>query len=431
MNIGRIAFFILTVLSGFLALMCSRTQETPKDIESADNLFVQGKFDKAENIYEILSSSDPENYHLLTQLGHIALLSNRFDHAQKLLQTATEFDTTADFATSLLTEVYYRQDNFEKTAILLKKLGKEIKAKKYESFRDKIPYHIAGNSGSTSLPFVVAEPLPVVEVQINGSEKVNFLIDTGGSELVVDDELAQKVGVTIFGDEMGTFAGGKKALYQHGSVNSVKLGAFTIRNVPVHIQNVSGFSGPIFGETRIDGIIGTVLLYHFISTLDYPNGRLILQQKTEENLSALKEQEAKSITIPFWMAADHYMVAWGTVNKSKPLLFFVDTGMAGGGFTCPESTIKEAKITLREDQAGEGIGAGGKVKIIPFVVNQLTLGDAMENDITGLYVENFVLEDAFGFAIGGLISHGFFRNYSLTMDFVNMKYYLKRTETIK
>jgi predicted aspartyl protease len=417
---------MLIALSCLCAIMCSRTREIPKDTESADVLFIQGKFEEARNIYNLLLSADPDNCHILTQLGHIALLSNHLEDAEGSLQQVLELDTTANFAVSLLAEVYYRKDDFTQAAPLLEKMGKEVKARKYASYRDKIPYEIAGTTESTVIPFVIEEPLPVVEVQINGSKKVNFLIDTGGSELVIDTELAKKVGATVFGDEMGTFAGGKKALYQHGSVDSIKLSTFTVRNVPVHIQNVREFSSPIFGEVSIDGIIGTVFLYHFISTLDYPNGKLILQRKTETNLNQLKEHQVNCISIPFWMAVDHYMVAWGTVNGSTPLLFFVDTGMAGGGFTCPESTIKKAKIELREDQAGEGMGAGGKVRVIPFVVNQLTLGDAKESNIGGLFVEEFVLEDAFGFTIGGLISHGFFKHYSITMDFGNMKYSLQR-----
>lgn len=426
MNRYRYGWFSVVACSMVFLLTCTQTPETAGGIEAADNLFIQGRFDKAESIYEILLSSDPDNYHILTQLGHIALLSNRLHEAEGILKTATDLDTTTDFATSLLSEVYYRQDDFSQAAILFEKLGKEAKAKKYSSFSERVPYEISGDGQKTTLRFVVSDPLPVVQVQINGSKKLNFLIDTGGSELVIDTELAGKTGVTVFGNEMGTFAGGKRALYQQGMVDIVKVGTFTIRNVPVHIQNVAEFSKPIFGATRIDGIIGTVFLYHFIATLDYPDQELHLMRRTEENLRAIAEEEGK-ITVGFWMVGDHYMLARGTVNGSKPLLFFVDTGMAGGGFTCSASTITEAGITLREDQAGEGMGAGGKVRVIPFVVDELKLGSAKEENIAGLYVEDFVLEDAFGFTVGGLISHGFFKHYSLTMDFDNMKFYLKRT----
>jgi hypothetical protein len=128
------------------------------------------------------------------------------------------------------------------------------------------------------------------------------------------------------------------------------------------------------------------------------------------------------------MAGDHYMVAWGTVNKSQPMLFFVDTGLAGGGFTCPESTLKESGIQLQKSLATQGIGGGGKVMVVPFVADELSLGDTKENNVNGLYLEAFPLENAFGFHIGGIISHGFFRSYALSLDFVGMKYFLKRRE---
>jgi len=128
------------------------------------------------------------------------------------------------------------------------------------------------------------------------------------------------------------------------------------------------------------------------------------------------------------MAGDHYMVAWGTINKSQPMLLLVDTGLAGAGFTCPESTLKEAGIQLREGLADEGIGGGGKVKAVPFVVEELTFGSAREHNVQGVYAGVFPFENAFGFRVGGLISHRFFRPYALTLDFTSMRYFLERKE---
>ncbi len=109
------------------------------------------------------------------------------------------------------------------------------------------------------------------------------------------------------------------------------------------------------------------------------------------------------------------------------MLFFVDTGLAGGGFTCPESTLRKANIKLQEDQAGEGIGGGGKVRAIPFLVNELTLGDAKEHNVRGIFAPNSEdLEKVVGFHIGGLISHGFFRPYALTFDFARMRFFLNK-----
>jgi predicted aspartyl protease len=370
------------------------------------------------------------NFEATLSLGEIDLFMNHLDDAQKWLTKAIELKPGESAPKSLLAEVFYRQDDFQQAAPLLRAVSRDAKAKELESFKDVTPYQIEGKADVTSLKVVITDPLPVVRVRVNGSKEVNFLIDTGGSEITIDSDFAKEVGAVQFGSETGTFAGGKQAAYQHGKINSLTLGDFVVKNVPVHVHNVSQFSEPIFGATRIDGIIGTVLLYHFISTLDYPKGELILRRKREVNLKRL-EQEAKSkkyVVVPFWMAGDHFMVAWGTVNKSQPLLLFVDTGMAGGGFTCSKSTVKEAGIKLLEDQVGEGIGAGGKVKVIPFMVDELALGNAKEQNIPGLFSGAFPIEDVFGFRIGGLISHAFFRPYALTFDFTGMRLFLDRRE---
>jgi len=428
MSVFKTACLIALLFLGGAFLICADNQSSQKDLESADSLFEAGKFAKAEAVYSEVMAADPKSFDAAFRLGNIALLANRLDVAEKFLKKAIELKPDEAAAKSLLAEAFYRRDNFQQAAPLLRDIGKEVMAKKLESFRDLKPYQIEAKTEVTHLRFVMTDPLPVVKVRVNDSEEVNFFIDTGGSELIIDSGFAQEVEALNFGSQTGTFAGGKKAPFQHGRIDSLTLGDFVVKNMPVHFLNVCQFSKPIFGGTQVDGIIGTVLLYHFLSTLDYPGGELILRRKTEENLKQF-EQEAKAkkhIVVPFWMAGDHFMVAWGKVNNSQPLLLFVDTGLAGGGFTCPESTVKKASIKLLEEKAGEGIGGGGKVKVIPFMVDELSLGDAKEHNIRGLFTKAFPIEKAFGFRIGGLISHSFFKPYALTLDFMNMKYYLKK-----
>jgi len=326
-----------------------------------------------------------------------------------------------------LAEVHYRRDRFQDAAPLFRAVGKKAMADKLESFKGASPYEIEGNN-ETTLKFVITDPLPVVQVRVNGSESVNFFIDTGGSEILLDSTFADEVGAERFGSEKGAVAGGKASV-QHGKVNSITLGDFTVKNEPVNIIDVRRFSNPVFGGMRVDGVIGTVILYHFISTLDYPKGILVLKRKTEQNLGIFEQQAAQQsvIVVPFWMADDHFMVAWGTVNNSESMLFFVDTGFAGNGFMPTKPTLQKAGIKLNMDKKAEGTGGGGPVQAIPFMADELTLGDAKERNIPSAYLCGMsFLETAFGFHIGGLISHVFFRNYALTLDFTKMRYYLKR-----
>lgn len=420
---------LLTVAACFQPVVNAQTDNST--IESANSLFKAGQFAEAERVCADLLARDRKNVQVLILRGRLALLSNRLDEAQKWLTKALQLDPSQTRAKALLAESYYRRDDFQRAAPLFRSTGREAMAKKLESFKGLVPYRIEGQPQMTSLKFIQADPLPVIRVRVNGGPEVNFIIDTGGPEVIIDAEFAKALGALSFGSETGTFAGGKQFAYQHGRVDSLTLGEYKVKNVPVLIQPTRQLA-QVAGGKRVDGILGTVLLYHFLSTLDYAQGELVLQRRTKANLKrvARTAQSANQSVVPFWLAGDHYMVAWGSINHSRPLLLFVDTGAAGVGLTCPDSTIKEAGIKLSEGQAGEGVGGGGKIKITPFVVDELTLGAAKESKIVGL-AGAFppTLENTFGFRLGGLISHSFFRPYSVTFDFTGMRLVLKKKES--
>ncbi len=140
----------------------------------------------------------------------------------------------------------------------------------------------------------------------------------------------------------------------------------------------------------------------FLFTLDYPGGRLVLRRNTPEQSKAVQAESKKAgaFRMPFWLAGDHFIFARGTANGAGPYLFHVDSGMAGGGFSCPEYVVKEANIELPK-QGFQGMGGGGPITVYPFTVD-LTLGDARQTGVRGL---NGALppgsEDRFGFRTGG------------------------------
>jgi hypothetical protein len=197
-----------------------------------------------------------------------------------------------------------------------------------------------------------------------------------------------------------------------------------LKNLPVAVLALRQLSEG-FGVKRIDGVIGTNLLYHFLATLDYPNGELILRRKNSENLKQFVISSSKRIAVPFWIASDHFMVAWGRVNTMQPTLLFIDSGLAGAGVKLAQSVIKEAGIKLEESKASEGAGGGGKLRLVPYSVRQVSLGDVRENDVQGLYDGPFPWEDSFGFHLAGMVGHEFLKPYAVTFDFDNMQIYLQ------
>lgn len=378
----------------------------------------------AEISYSRIVAKDSDDVNAFVSLGHIALLSNRLVGARDILTEAV-MRRPDDRSKMLLAETFYRLDDFRHSAPLFRAVGREAKALKLESFGEMVPYQTDGAT-TARLSFVQTDPLPLVQLSVNGNQDGYFLIDTGGSELILDAEFANSVGALKFGSESGTFAGGRRAGYEHGRIDSIELGGLILRNVPVLLMDTRRFSAVAKGR-RVDGVIGTVLLYHFVAVLDYPGGELVLHRRQDSGALNHQAQDEGHIQIPFWMAGDHYIVARGSVNGSQPLLLYLDTGLAGGGFTCPQSTLAEAGITVERKTAVEGVGGGGAVEAFPFVVNSVRLGDALERDVEGLFgVFPQSLEFGQGFRIGGLLSHGFFRNYRTVFDFGSMVLHLRR-----
>ena len=219
----------------------------------------------------------------------------------------------------------------------------------------------------------------------------------------------------------GTFSGGQHAEVQQGRIESLTVGDWTVNNLPVAMLPLRQLSEGL-GAKQIDGIIGTTLFYHFLATLDFPHGELVLRRKTAKSREEFAAASSdNSVAVPFWIASDHFMVGWGRVETMPPALLFVDTGLAGAGVKLAESVIKEAGIKLEEDKASEGAGGGGKLKIVPYTVRRLSFGDVKEENVAGLYDGPFPWENTFGFHLAGMVGHDFFKPYAVTFDFQNLQ----------
>jgi predicted aspartyl protease len=402
----------------------------------ANRLFETGKFAEAGKLCSQIVTQNPKDYSAILQLGRIALLSNRLDDAQKWLEKAITLQPENIDPKIMLAEVFYRRDDFQKAAASLKgvdvtsnKLIREqyptLNVAMLESFKGQTPYELEGNGASTPVKFVKTDPLPIVNVRVNGGREVTFFIDTGGSEVTLDTEFAKELGVPQFGSVKGTFSGGQHAEVQLGRIDSLTLGDWTVKNVPVAMLPLRQLSEG-FGVKQIDGIIGTTLFYHFLTTMDYPHGELTLRGKDAQSLEQFKKSPGKRVVVPIWMASDHFMVGWGRVETLPPSLLFVDTGLTSAGVKLAESVIKEAGIKLDESKASEGAGGGGTLKVVPYTVHHVSFGDIKEENVRGLYDGPFPWQNMFGFYLAGMVGHDFFKPYAITFDFQNMQIFLQR-----
>jgi len=174
------------------------------------------------------------------------------------------------------------------------------------------------------------------------------------------------------------------------------------------------------GEYRIDGIIGTGLLMHFLPTLDYCAGRLVLRPRSASAAFERDAARAGENIVPMWLVGDHFVFARARLGRGHESQFLVDTGMAGGGLGATKAALDEAGITIDANAAQTGIGGGGATTVIPFR-SGAQLGAMKVEDVRGLYSPSGGPFGVFPFQVSGILSHQFFRRSRLTFDFDAMR----------
>ena len=192
----------------------------------------------------------------------------------------------------------------------------------------------------------------------------------------------------------------------------------TLRDVPAGVLHTR--RNPLYPGHTLDGIIGTGLLMHFLATLDYCGGRLVLRPPSAS--AAFERDAAKTGAniVPMWLAGDHFIFARGRIEQGREGLFSIDTGMAGGGLQATKATLDDAGVAIDESRKLTGMGGGGPVTVIPFRAGA-TLGALTVADVPGMYNPDGDQFGIFPFKVSGTLSHMFFRKTRLSFDFQAMK----------
>lgn len=420
---------------------------TKEIIKQADVAFAAGHFAAAETLYRKALEKLPGIGRVEGQIGLLALWRNDLDAAETYLKKAQKdgpwwtrhWPITAqiDYRLAL---TYGRAGRVHEAVEVLRKAAgllpfgpfKQLKvnADQLALFDDATFYHIHGPD-EVAVPFVITDPLPVVQVSVNGSTLVNFFIDTGGEGITLDRAFAAKVKAEIVGEYPGEYAGGKPGMTGYGKIDELRLGDLTVSNIPISTLDLAPTSHYVFNDMPIEGIIGTGFLLRFLSTIDYPRQRLVLRRhaetETESEIDRVLSLDGLAHVFPMWLVETHLIFAEGSVNGLDTMLMMIDTGLAGAAFMSSKTTCTAAGMEMDWSKGIAGAGGGGEVKGIAVTVNELALGrgDSVlrKQGLTGVVTErdNSLFNGVAGFRVGGLISHQFFREHALSLDFRRMR----------
>jgi len=373
-------------LAALGALLVTSTAAAP-DPSSGSAAFARGDFDAAYAADAAALATTPNDPAANLGAATIALYHNDLDAATRYLARATATSTDDPRAQRIAATIARRRADTEL---------------------------VAGAVLPARIPFVVEDPLPLIVVEVNGRKGL-FIVDTGAGATTLDPDFAAEVGVTLTAAGSGIFAGGLRATVQRGTAATVQAGGVTMRDVEV--MGLPTRQVPFFGERKPDGVIGVRFFTHFLTTFDYVNGALILRPRSD---SAAFERAAGPDSVPMLWVGDHFLFVRGRINDGPEGWLNVDTGLAGAGLMPSKDAVADSHITLDEAHAGEGMGGGGMVRVVPFTA-AVTVGGRRIDGVQGSFTPEGDQFGIFPFAVRGAVSHGYFRTCALTFDFAAMR----------
>jgi len=182
-------------------------------------------------------------------------------------------------------------------------------------------YSISGNR----IPIEMVAGLPFVQVSVNGSPGLPFVLATGMGVCILDAELAQQMNISPTNRSLSE--SGQKILL--GEIASLRLGAAEARDVPVLINNLDWTLAQL-GKYAA-GFIGHGFLENFETVFDFPDSTLVLTPA--DTLPAALLNSDSLVVLPFANPTEqprHVFVA-AQVN-GKAVLLEMDTLVRDGLF---------------------------------------------------------------------------------------------------
>jgi tetratricopeptide (TPR) repeat protein len=385
----------------------------------ADALFKAGKFEQAGRAYEEILRTDPTNLHAARRRGFVGLLSNKFPDAEKYLKMAVSLAPDDKDANYYLADCYIRQDKFSLSAPHWQAAGEDSYAKWFAAVRGEA-YQLHGDTAQ--LPWQQMDPFPLVEASVNGGPPKRFTFYTGAPSLSLTSTVAREAGLSPVVSQKIDYLGGEVWAH-YGILESIKLGGIELRNVPV------GWSSTESGEdvdTDSDGMLGTWVIYHLLTTFDYAGRSLILRRRTPETASKARADatRAGAKPLPLWLAREQYLHSRGSIADSGSRVVGVNFG--GQGETAAVvfgDTAEQLGIRADYDRPIGTFAHSHPAVSYPCYPKEIRLGNAAAKDIYS-YTHPAAALAPLGFDVPVSFFHTFFKPYNITLDFTDMNLYI-------
>jgi hypothetical protein len=286
---------------------------------------------------------------------------------------------------------------------------------------------VAIQSPVAAIPFQLANRHIVLQVQVDNSAPLSFVLDTGDQFAIINLDRARELGLRMDGQiRMG------------GAGSGVSTGAF-VRGSSFTIPGFAGFSQPLtlalpigkmaprFGQD-FDGILGSDFIKQFVLEIDYPARVLKVYDQDKFNYSGPGE------SIPITLnSAGHPIIEAEVTPVGRPPVtgkFVLDVGSGGAlalysPFVARQNLLGPNVPTIKAIGVG---GAGGEVSARVGRVTELKIGRFRISKPITLFAEDKVGAFADPTLVGN-IGQQIAGKFKLTLDYSHKRIILEPNDS--
>lgn len=369
------------------------------------------RLDEARGVFRRVLDLDPREPTARAAMGKLALFDDRTAEAESLL---TGLEPSDPLAAADLYAARLRRGEYDQAAAIAALVNQEGRRELLEQLHERAPYEITAGPAHASIPFQSHYPVPLVRVKLNG-ELVLMAIDTGAADLLIDEQAFRRNKVKPVAGRSVVFWTGSRTAVQNALVQRLELGGFRIENCPAGVLNLGRWSLEVNPQSeRVAGVIGLNLLRRFLPTIDYKAQKLELR-RPDQPWSPGEGAER----VPFQMWGESELTVFGSLAQGRRMAMVVQTGVPGCGVGAPQEVMDEIGVkagVVARMVKGAGTFLHGR-PWSPVVVPSVTVGPLAEDKVSG-WIGALDASELWrhGVRRDALISHDFFKNRRLTID---------------
>lgn len=269
-----------------------------------------------------------------------------------------------------------------------------------------------------TVPFEMDGAHILVYGSVNGTAKIPFTFDTGGSSSLVDTEIANEIGLKATGKTQGLGASGPVE-FTYSTGNKLAIGSLEFDKEMFVFTSLSRLREM---GSKTYGVLGYQEISKYVVKIDYDKEQLLFYDKKTFNYNGTGIKIPIGLELQIPSVSAQLQLADGTKVSGR---FLIDTGAAlYGSMSTP--AVKESKAieSLAQSYEVEASGASGKFTMVTGRVDYLTLANELFEKVPFTFntTSSGALADP---NYVGIIGNKIMKRFNIILDYSNRQIILE------